>query len=363
MNTSSDSQPAGVQEDEKWKDFFSRPSRKVPAPPPSTLIIDPTQQRPSLDRTITSGSDVTTPDASKSSPELQQNKSIDETPTSAEFRFFDNDDVKPLTPEVRPVMPLLDASQIAGTPRDDALGSLPERGRGPSAAKSAWRHSQINSDTAVASSPRGRTASAESIDYSQRMHENASAVPTTVVNPIVEKEKKVRKSNRRASSTVKSDGLFKMRDDGSNVPAQTSKSPSGAGNQESPTAPSTQPLSTTSSAAPAPQLVPHLNPQPTTQNRRHSWLVNDQESPSASPTTTSPSPEPAPVRQSQANPQPTTQNRKNSWLVNDQESPSATSSTTSRSPEPAHVPQSQSNPQPTTLNKKNSWLVNDASES
>jgi hypothetical protein len=88
------------------------------------------------------------------------------------------------------------------------------------------------------------------------MHENASAVPTTVANPIVEKEKKVRKSHRRASSTVKSDGLFKMRDGSSNVPVQTSKSPSGAGDQESPTASPTQPLSTTTPLPPEPAPVP-----------------------------------------------------------------------------------------------------------
>lgn len=121
----------------------------------------------------------------------QQNKPanpaeyIDDTPTSNEFRFFDNEDVKPLTPEVRPVMPLLNASQLIGNTRE--------------------RHSSANGAlTAATSSPGSSAVSPSSVDYSDRMHENANEVPSTTANPMSQAALHRRKTGRRRTSSNKS---------------------------------------------------------------------------------------------------------------------------------------------------------------
>jgi hypothetical protein len=253
-SSGSNAQANSIDHGEKWQAFFSRPSRptrQAPPPPPTSemavvapavpkmapapapLVIAPTEQQkqPSLvlSSNSNSGSDATTPDAGRMSPQVVQQNPRDETPASAEFRFFDNEEVKPLTPEIRPVMPLLDASQLMGKAQNDssaAESSTPSQqptvltatpwNDSPAAESStpsqqpAVPLSGPNDPVATESaSPASSVVSPSSVDYSERMHENASVAPHVTANPMGKTEKKPakRRSRRRSS-------MFKMREEG-----------------------------------------------------------------------------------------------------------------------------------------------------
>ena len=139
-------------------------------------------------------------------PSSQTNQSrIDETPTSAEFCFFNNEVVKPLSPEVRPVMPLLNVTQLTGSQTDfSAEVSV--------IATTLDRSSTATISTLMKESPVQKSEQkSPHVDYADVHDESVTgATPSSTSNPM--DAFNGRGNHRRRKTWSTNDGLFKRRD-------------------------------------------------------------------------------------------------------------------------------------------------------